>query len=61
MFVAVFFYQRAAFQILEGDIKQGHRDLFLFPTIEGVAGSGFDNPVFKCLDNSYFKVMQASV
>ena len=61
MLVAVFLYQLAALQVLQGNIKESHRDLFFFPMIEDVAGNGFDNPVFKRFDDPYFKIMKASV
>ena len=61
MRIPVSFNKRAAFKILEADIKAGHRNLFFFPVIEHVAWDGLHNPVFKRFDDPYFKVMQTAV
>ena len=61
MLVPVSLYKRAAFKILEADIKAGDRDLVFFPAIEDVAWNGLHTSVFKRFDDPYFKVMQTAV
>ena len=61
VFIAVFLNQTTVSQILEGNVQERHGNGFFFSLVENGGGNGFDNPVFKRLDDPYFKIVKTSV
>ena len=61
MLMTVCLYKPTVFQIIEVDVEESDGYFVLFSMSKRVTRFGFNNPIFKCLDDPDFKIMQAAM